>query len=229
LALFSRLSTFCATLSFLAVIGIGAQAQLGIVSDRADIHATDTVDWSNLTEPYYSGTFTSDHGLTGSVYIPNVVNVGVRTITDANDGTDFAVGDTVLCDWVTTNSEIDVRFDTPVIAAGACMESFKQGPYTGDVRAFDSSDTMIGSFSLYRYNAGLANGGAAFWGFSDPLGRISKLTFSARIAQPICSFGINQLSVRVARDNPVPEPSALAFLLTGGAPVLLFGLRRRKA
>lgn len=228
MALFSRLSTFCATLSFLAVIGIGAQAQVAFVSNRADILATDTVDWLHLTEPYYSGTFTSDHGLTGSVYIPNVVSVGVQTM-GANNGTDFAAGDTVFYDGITANPEIDVRFDTPVIAAGACMEPLTKGPYTGYVYAFDSSGTMIGSNSLYRYNAGLANGGAAFWGFSDPLGRISKLVFSARIAQPICSFGINQLSVRVARDNPVPEPSALVFLLTGGAPVLLFGLRRRKA
>jgi len=110
-----------------------------------------------------------------------------------------------------------IDFATPVSSAGAQVQANLSGAFSGTIRAFGTSNNLLGSFTVNGANNQNGDGSAVFAGIVSDSYDISRLEFAG--------FGdgaaINQLRV-----GTIPEPSTFAMLIGGGA--LLIALRSRR-
>ena len=192
-----------------------AQSSVLFADDRADIGAAYTVDWGNFGPEFTSVASNSSIG--------NVTIQGANVFTTFAGSTynsDFSATDTVLALFDTNSGEIDGSFDLffteAVYAAGAQVQGYYTGGFTGFISAFNSVNDLLGVFTVSGANNANGDGSAAFAGIVSDSKNISRLQFSGFGA----GSAINMLSV-----NDVPEPSTIFLGLL--ALALMTFVRRR--
>ncbi|MGB7248761.1 MAG: hypothetical protein WBC73_07475 [Phormidesmis sp.] len=147
---------------------------VSFITDRADLNATDQVNWSTLgpifdplgpPDPavFLPGSFTatSQVGKPLQVDIPKATVPGVlppfvfQTTPEPGIATNFGNGDFILFTGlipgpppaVGNPGPITLSFDEPIFGAGAQLAVDDIFSFTGTISAFDSDDQLLGSFS----------------------------------------------------------------------------------
>jgi hypothetical protein len=202
---------------------------VSVVTSLGALAANDTIVWSQLgvdaTTLTATPSFTSAHGLTGSVSLsgPNslVAVVCPETLCSWNvaDTTGFAVGDSLIWTADTGNSgngPLIVNFTSKSVSgAGAFLQSDGNGQFTAQIEAFNGG-TSLGTFTATSD----ISGDAIFIGVLDSTGaNITSVVFSTIPVSPAVSclsdctdFAIDTVSMRVPGGG---TPTATA---TGGTP-----------
>jgi len=143
----------------------------------------------------------------------------LMTQGQSGNGGNFTNGDNIIEDPFDADS-IVVSFATPVYSGGAQMMSNGLGAFTGYIKAYDSSNNLLGSFSEAgnaNYNA---DDSAIFIGVKSLTADIAKLEFSTNSGRG--GVMINRLEMQA-----VPEPGSLCALATGLGSLAFF-VRKRK-
>lgn len=230
------------TVAALLVISPSAVQAFSLVTDRTALGANDQVNWSRLgfTPPLtvLPNTFstTSEAGLGLQVEIPPAtpgITPPLLFLTappPAGIPTNFASGDFILFTGLAPGvfpspgnpGPLTILFDQPVYAAGAQIAVDDTPLFTAFISAFDTTNTLLGTFAVPGTASTALDNSAIFLGVRNETPNISKLVFSSSI--PDRGIGINTLSLNNAA---VPEPSSLLAL--GLAGFGLFAARRKKS
>lgn len=117
---------------------------------------------------------------------------------------------------------MEIVFNTPVRGAGAQIQRNLYGPFTGTIEAYDTANTLLGSFNLAGNSNGNNDGSAIFLGVLDTSATIKKLVFN--VDNGTADFAINQLDLVTQGGPVIPEPGTLVLMSIGG---LAIGLGRR--
>ena len=144
--------------------------------------------------------------------------------------TNFADGDFILFTGlrlgpppaVGNPGPITLTFPEPVWGAGAQVAAGGSiSGYQASIKAFDSQDELLGSFSATGTSSTALDNSAVFLGVANDQPTIAKLEFSTEIST--APFGINQLGLITGPSTSVPEPS----LLMGVSILAVWGYRYR--
>ncbi len=210
-----------------------ARAGLILVTTRAGLGGTDTIDWGQL-----GGTGT---GITNPVLVTSTGGVPA-TVSQATTGAErvnqgngwsgnFAPGDRVY--WTTGNGgagPVTLNFGTRNFSGvGAQIEADFFGPFTARLEAFNASGASLGFVTESGVSNSNNDNSAIFLGVLSTGNDIAKVVFSlTAAASSPTDFALNDVSLAPA-PAPVPstpEPSSLDLLALGG--VALAGWRRWK-
>jgi hypothetical protein len=117
-----------------------------------------------------------------------------------------------------------ITFANPVAGAGAQIQSNDYQTFTGTLKVYDTSSTLIGTFSAVGTSTHTADNSAQFLGVKDTTADIGSIEYSTVSVSNTNNnnFGINRLDLI----TPVPEPSTLAFLVSG-LPIFVVAMRMR--
>jgi hypothetical protein len=114
------------------------------------------------------------------------------------------------------------------------VQSNLRGSFTGTVKAYDASNTLLGTYSAGGTYTNNESGIAPFLGIASTAG-IRTITFdvSGDLIDPVTkktdlSLGINQATIATSPRTSVPEPGTYALTATGVASLLLLSRRRRR-
>lgn len=220
----------------LMLCGMG-QAEAGFiqVSSLAELRANDSLDWGQL------GAAVSDPGNPVTVVSGNGSIMGVRVVVSQPGGSfqrrdegygwigHFNLGDHLLF----TNfgpGPITLVFSRPIHGIGFQSGSNAGGPFTTTLDVFNSSDNLLGTFSVTGLGGAAEDtGDAPFLGVLSSGVDIGKVVVSS--TNNSGGFAINQLELVdpvVPPSVAVPEPSTLALLGIGSLALIGYGWRRRK-
>jgi hypothetical protein len=191
---------------------------VAVVTSLGGLSANDTIVWSQLgadaTDLSATPSFTSTHGLTGSVTLAGphslVAVVCPETLCSWNLGglSGFSAGDSLIWTADTGNSgngPLTVNFTSQNVAgAGALIQSDGPAQFTANIQAFNGG-TSLGSFPVTSDS----NGDATFIGVLDSTAaNITKVTFSITSCLGDCTdFAIDTVSLNVPAAG-TPTPSA---------------------
>jgi hypothetical protein len=218
----STLRGLAAAIILILVATVAARADsVAVVTSLGGLSANDTIVWSQLgadaTSLSATPTFTSTHGLTGSVSLfgPSslVAVVCPETLCSWNLGglTGFAAGDSLIWTADTGNSgngPLTLNFTSKnVSGAGAFIQADGPSQFTANIEAFNGG-TSLGSFPVLSD----ANGDATFVGVLDSTAaNITKVTFSITSCEGDCTdFAIDTVSLNVTGGTPTPTATATA-------------------
>ncbi len=212
-----------------------ARAQAQPVTTRVGISGV-TLDWIALygaIDPILNPT-ASVPGTVGPLKV-TVSGPGAESVFRQGTtwGGIFAFGDPVLFSGDAGNT-LTLAFSSDIFAIGANIQSNYYGSFSGTVRAYDASNTLVGSYSAGGQYNGNENGLAPFVGLESTTG-IRKVTFDVsgnlidpNTNAPNLSLGINQAVISTSPRTTVPEPGSVFLTGTGIGGVLLLSLRRRR-
>lgn len=228
--------------AFLVTLPLNVQA-FSLVTDRADLGANDQIDWSSLgfTPPLkvlpYSFSAASAAGLGLQVQIPPTAPPITPPLAfptappPLGIPTNFASGDFLLFTGLTPGvfpspgnpGPLTILFNQPVAGAGAQIAVDDTTLFTAFISAYDSANTLLGTFSAPGTSSLALDNSAIFLGVSSDTANISKIVYSTSI--PDRGLAINTLSINSSNNAAVPEPSTI--LAIGLAGVGLFTARKR--
>lgn len=212
--------------TLLATLTTPVQA-ITLITQRTALNGNDYVDWSSLGSVFPPAVLptsfdaTSEQGLELSVQIPQP-EPGItppfvfQTLPPPNGiPTNFAPGDFILFTGLNPSffpspgnpGPLTITFDTPVKGAGTQIAVDDAFSFTAFVTAFDSNDTLLGSFSVSGTSSIELDNSAAFLGILSDEPNIKRVIYSS--SEPDRALGINTLSLNTV---PVPEPSSLVAL-----------------
>ncbi len=199
---------------------------ISFVTSRPALGGNDYVDWGVLgpsytvvTNPF---TITSNGGLGMTVSKPTGAferrDQGVSPFLGWAGN--FAPGDRLL--WTRNElGPIEIVFDSPVLGAGAQIQSDNYGSFTAEIAAYDAMNNLLGSFTLAGNSTSAGDNSAIFLGVLESNAVIKKVTFN--VLQD--DFAINRLDLVTQSGGPViPEPGTMLLMSIGG---LAIGLGRR--
>jgi hypothetical protein len=218
------IGVFAGAIALLAIAGT-AHADISFITDKSSVAWGDYVDWGavatagSATTPYAA---VSNNGLSATVSDTNGFYGAVQPYSwDGN----FSLGDNVLY-TLHASDPIIVKFATPVFGGGAQIESTLRGDFIGTVSAYDSDNSLLGTFSLPGASVSSQDGTAIFIGIGSTDQDISELQFSS--TNDLAGFGINRLQLATVAVIPqaVPEPGSLLALAMGVGSMGAF-LRKR--
>lgn len=191
------------------------------------LSSNDFIDWSQL-----SGLGAEADPLGASVGVST--NLG-RTATASNtSGTEwfqegsFWIGDFTIGDYLISSDaqSLVIDFNTAVAGVGAQIQSAAFGPFTAELRLFDSLSNPLGVFQVSSENNGAEDGSNPFLGAVSDSADISRAVFAITANAADFGLGLGQLELT---DTPVqaPEPATLALMLLGGGALVRRRLSRR--
>jgi hypothetical protein len=144
-----RIGILAGAIALLA-IAVAASAQTTFVTDKTTVSWNDYIDWGYHANPDTLSTplsTTSNGGL--DVTANN--DAGFYGFTEGiSCYGNFSPNDNVLFD-TGDGDVISLSFANPVYAAGTQIESNYYGSFTGYVTAYDSTNTVLGTYSLGRH------------------------------------------------------------------------------
>ncbi|TRU19145.1 MAG: hypothetical protein EWV92_12025 [Microcystis aeruginosa Ma_MB_S_20031200_S102] len=214
---------------------------VSLITNRADLNANDSIDWSSLGKvlnPFnpnfadflgfsFSGTSAGGLGLDVDI---NPINLPITPpfvfkTAPIPQGipTNFANGDFLLFTGLQFGifpapgnpGPISISFAQPVRAAGAQIAVDDEPNFVGTIKAFDINDNLLDSFSVNGTSSTALDNSAIFLGVKSALAEISRIEFSSDFNNR--AIGINTLSI----DNPaIPEPSLTMAILVMGSGLL---------
>lgn len=214
---------------------------VSLVTNRADLNANDSIDWSSLGQvlnPFnpnfadflgfsFSGTSAGGLGLDVDInpINPPITPPFVFKTAPIPQGipTNFANGDFLLFTGLQFGlfpapgnpGPISISFAQPVRAAGAQIAVDDEPNFVGTIKAFDINDNLLDSFSVNGTSSKALDNAAIFLGVKSALAEISRIEFSSDFNNR--AIGINTLSI----DNPaIPEPSLTIALIVMGSGLL---------
>ena len=236
----SLTTTLRAGVAALALLA-SAQASATLVTSRAALGGDDFIDWGQVPG---ATSVAQAHGLTSALSVssdqglsaqvsnlptPRMWRVSQGGCGEFNFPANFANCDAVLLSANTSDPAnlISIAFATPVAGGGAQFaQAATYGDFTAFLSAYDSTGTLLETFSLGGTTTGAADNSAVFLGISRQQADIARLDFSAVGFNRY--FGINR--VELDRTAPtigtVPEPSTL-WAAGLALPLLLWRSRRR--
>ncbi len=230
-----------AALMSLACFGGESKAGLIQVFGRSQLGGNDRIDWGSLGsngDPLSNPCqVLSEGGLGVSVSKPTSSGDFQLLVQGAPGGWggNFSPGDTVL--WTNTYPNpapcaITLAFDGPVSGVGMNIQQANAlATFTGEMAAFDSTGTFLGSVSATGASNANGDGSAVFLGLASTEANIQRVVFYLTAApfNYIGSYGVNDVSL--LRPMAVPEPATLAS--AASACLILLGrtllIRRRRA
>jgi hypothetical protein len=217
---------FGVAIALLVLATASARADsVAVVTSLGGLSANDTIVWSQLgadtADLTATPSFTSTHGLTGSVTLADahsvVAVVCPETMCSWNPigTTGFSTGDSLI--WtkdtgVGGNGPLTVNFTSKnVSGAGAFIQADGPTQFTANIEAF-SGATSLGSFPVTSD----PSGDATFIGVLDSTAaNITKVIFSITSCVGDCTdFAIDTVSLNVPA-GPSPTPTATS---TGPTP-----------
>jgi hypothetical protein len=196
-----------------------AQADFQLVTTRAGLGATDSIDWGQLgpesTTPPNPFTVTSTGGIT------TVVSKALSTPFARQDQSslwmgNFAPGDRLL--WTnnftsTTNNPIMLNFGPMgVFGGGAQIQADFHGDFVARVTAFDAGGNLLATFTDAGNSNTSADNSAIFLGVLSTAADIYRIALSldSADADTIGDFALNRFDLTAGA--AVPEPGTLALL-----------------
>ncbi len=198
---------------------------VAVVTSLGGLSANDTIVWSQLgadaTDLTATPSFTSTHGLTGSVTLAGPDSLVAVVCPEspcswnplATSG--FVAGDSLI--WTADtgasgNGPLTLNFTSKnVSGAGAFIQADGPAQFTANIEAFNGG-TSLGSFPVTSD----VSGDATFIGVLDSTAaNITSVVFSITSCTGDCSdFAIDTVSLKVPT-GPTPTPSATP---TGATP-----------
>ncbi len=205
---------------------VPAQADFHLVTTRAGLGATDSIDWGQLgaepTTPANPSPVTSTGG------ISTVVSKALPApFARQNEGSlwtgNFTPGDQLL--WTnsftsTTNNPITLRFGAfGVFGGGAQIQADFNGDFVARVTAFDAGGNLLATFTEAGQSNRNADNSAIFIGVlsTDPDIHSIALSLDSADADTIGDFAINRFDITIL------EPGTLALLVFGVLGLLCYG------
>jgi hypothetical protein len=223
-ALVAVVATFAGMISL-------SRAQVTPVLSPSPLPTTDSIDWGqlgpNTTQVSSPANVTSGLGLSAVVSDGNDFFVYVAGQGWSGNDT-FPSGDNVL--YNDDSGDVSISFATPVTGAGAYIQTNAEDPFTAEISAFDSSDTLLGTESFS--STGINNDGPpVFAGLDSASDNISKVVFGITAGgtvgeNTIDDFAIDALDLNVPKTSSVPDAASTSMLL--GIASLGLGFIRRK-
>ncbi len=230
---FRALGLAVVSLLFVFSVCRPASAQVSVVTSLGSLSSNDQVDWSQFGDGYVSFppiSFTSNGSLpgviseTGDSPVLSVLQQGVDWTGN------FPNNDTVM--WTGLGSNVmQISLNSPVKGIGTYIDSDFYGPdiYTAQIQAFDSSNTLLGTFMA----SGPADSPALFLGVTSTTPDISSITYTTTAGPNAGDFAVDSLFLTTSSVTPppppaVPEPGTLALLIGVGLPGLGLIFPRRR-
>ena len=140
----------------------------------------------------------------------------------------FSSGDALFFTSFTPGA-ISVTFSSDITEVGTQYQPNFYGPFTGTIRTFDATNTLIGSFSLSGISGDVADGSAPFLGIRNTGSdnAIRRVEFAS--THDDSGFAINGITFGTAAANtaPVPEPETWAMLGLGLLALAAYARRRK--
>jgi hypothetical protein len=198
-----------AVASLAALFCVPASAVL--VTSRATLAAQDFVDWGQLGASFTTAaqpavatsnlnwTATATQAPAGSFLLFNAVdhagNLGGNIL-----GTDLG-----------STAPISISFNVALSGVGAQIQSNDFGAFTGVLKAYSATNTLLETQSFAGTSNGAQNNSAIFLGLSRASADISRIEFSVTGPANV-EFAINQLDMQL---QPIPEPASVALFALG--------------
>lgn len=186
-----------------------ASASLTLVTSRAAIGATDSINWSSLGSTF---THVADGTIGSTVNGMNFSVTGLGQGFERRDESNgwlgnFTPGDALL--WTTTDPQpMALTFAQSVMAVGANISADYFGAFTAHIEAFDGIGTDLGGFDLAGNNQPTEDGSAVFLGVMSTAGDIQKVVFTVPVTTGTNNdFSINSVSLNCGC-APFPSPRA---------------------
>jgi hypothetical protein len=222
---------------FVAVTVQSAFGSLSFVSTRGGLSGSDSLFISTIGpdgtgEP--SAGFVVDTTNSNAVTISDTGGDGFTVLQEGNDWSgNFANNDLVL--W--TNGDAvptTLAFGTPVLGVGMQIEpdcfspgcAAGTGNFTASISAFDSSHTLLGSFTENGVSNDNNDNSAIFIGVLSTASNVASIAIN--ITAPAgMDYAFNELTF--SSTTTTPEPSSLALLLCGAGIFAVIVWKRRRA
>jgi hypothetical protein len=223
-ALVAVVATFAGMISL-------SRAQITPVASPSPLPTTDSIGWGQLGSN--STQVSSPANVTSTLGLSAVVSDGKDFFTEVAgqgwSGNDtFPGGDNVL--YNDDSGDVSISFATPVTGAGAYIQTNAVDPFTAEISAYDSSDTLLGTESFV--SVGINNDGPpVFAGLDSASNNISKIVFGITAGgtvndNSIDDFAIDTLDLNAPQTSSVPDAGSTPMLL--GIASLGLGFIRRK-
>ncbi len=208
-----------------------AQAVPTLVMSRADLGATDYLQWPTsgvpATDPFQR--------LSGAGMTVNVSSSADGFLAFREQGTpgwqgNFAHGDGVLSyTALFGHAPITLEFPMAVQGGGAQIQRSAPGSFMATISAFDLSGALMQSFELAGTATTAGDGSALFIGIRDSAASIGRIQLGLVSGG---DFGINRfdfLPAAIASGSPLPEPGSTALFAAALGGILVVRRRQRLA
>ena len=221
------------TVGWLAVLLVAIVASplyadsIGIVTDRTDLPANETLDWSQFgsldTEIHDPASLTTSSGLVVTVSQPEYeFGLALEGLPGNENGSwkgDFLPGQYLLAN-INSPFALTLSFSQPIFGAGLQIDpgliggTLPEG-FTAYVTAYDGA-TVLGQFSTTGTRTLNEDGSAPFLGVASDTADITSLSYSVFVqfnGSTESYYAMNFLSLETVA--PVPEPSSTMLTISG--------------
>jgi MYXO-CTERM domain-containing protein len=211
----------------LSLANVG-QAAAMLVTNEAGITPNGTINWSSAGPNFGVLGNPITVPVSGIPGLQAVVSQASGLMERRDQGTgfpgNFGPGEPLL--FTNNGGPVTLNFNNPVQGFGSQIQSGLYGAFTAQIQAFDSSNTLLGSFTENGASNGNGDDSAIFIGVLSTATDISKVIMSLTTAP---GNAVNYFLLGPARveQAQVPEPASMAIWGVSALGLAVAGRRRR--